>query len=239
MRVFLVHAHPEPRSFTAAMKDLAIETLTQAGHEVRVSDLCAMKFKTSLDADDFPAPADSGFFKAQAEQVKANETGALAADILAEQEKLFWSDVLLLQFPLWWFSVPAILKGWVDRVFTMGRVYGGGKWYSNGALRGRRAMCALTTGGPEGIYGPRGRNGSVDKVLFHVQHGMLAFVGYEVLPPFVAWSAARAGDDGRARYLGAYRERLLTLDTTLPIPFHPLEHFDEKLQLRAEFPGDV
>lgn len=239
MKVFLVHAHPEPRSFTSAMKDVAIETLTGAGHEVRVSDLYAMRFKASLDAEDFPEAADPGFFKAQAEQVKAHESGALAADILAEQEKLFWSDVLLLQFPLWWFSVPAILKGWVDRVFTMGRIYGGGKWYSNGALGGRRAMCVLTTGGPEAIYGPRGRNGSLDKVLFHVQHGMLAFVGYEVLPPFVAWGAARAGDEGRARYLDAYRERLLTLGSTPSIPFHPLEHFDERLQLKAEFPGEV
>jgi NAD(P)H dehydrogenase (quinone) len=89
------------------------------------------------------------------------------------------------------------------------------------------------------MYGPRGRNGSLDKVLFHVQHGMLYFVGYEVLPPFVAWSAARVGDDGRARYLEAYRERLLSLDTTLPIPLHPLEDFDERMQLKAEFTGEV
>jgi NAD(P)H dehydrogenase (quinone) len=239
LKVFLVYAHPEPRSFNGAMKDSAVETLTGAGHEVRVSDLYAMKFKASLDEGDFPAAAVPSFFKAQAEQLKAHESGALAADILAEQEKLFWSDFLVLQFPLWWFSVPAILKGWIDRVFTMGRVYGGGKWYSNGALKGRRAICAVTTGGPETTYGPRGRNGSLEKVLFHVQHGMLYFVGYDVLPPFVAWGASRAGGDGRARYLEEYRARLLSLGTTSPIPFHPLEDFDEGLQLRPEIPGEV
>lgn len=72
-------------------------------------------------------------------------------------DKLFWCDALILQFPLWWFGLPAILKGWVDRVFASGRrIYGGGKWYDRGVFAGKRAMCSVTIGGPPPIYSDRG-----------------------------------------------------------------------------------
>ena len=59
-------------------------------------------------------------------------------------DKLFWCDALILQFPLWWFSLPAMLKGWVDRVFASGgRIYGGGKWYDRGVFAGKRWRTAL------------------------------------------------------------------------------------------------
>lgn len=55
--------------------------------------------------------------------------------------------------------MPAILKGWADCLFPMGRVYGGGKWYDNGVFKGKRAMLLLTTGGPEPRYSETGRRG--------------------------------------------------------------------------------
>lgn len=54
---------------------------------------------------------------------------------------------MIWQFPLWWFSVPGILKGWVDKVFAMGRTYGGGRIYEKGVFQGKKAMLSLTTGG--------------------------------------------------------------------------------------------
>jgi len=58
-------------------------------------------------------------------------------------DKLVWADFVIFQFPLWWFSVPAILKGWVDRVFAMGFSYNYGRSYEKGVFRGKRAMLSL------------------------------------------------------------------------------------------------
>src|SRR5690606_2449016 len=81
------------------------------------------------------------------EQKQASQRQTFTADIQAELDKLLACDLLILQFPLWWFSVPAILKGWIDRVFVNGTVYGaGGRRFDQGGLKGRKAMLAFTTG---------------------------------------------------------------------------------------------
>lgn len=80
-------------------------------------------------------------------------------------------------------------------------------------------MLSFTTGGPQATYGPGGKNGDINDLLRHVQYGMLHFVGMDVLPPFIAYGASRVTAEQRAAYLAAYRERLLSLDTTAPIEF--------------------
>ncbi|WP_246014345.1 NAD(P)H-dependent oxidoreductase [Paenibacillus rhizophilus] len=124
MNVLIVYAHPEPESFNGALKDLAVAALTEEGHLVQVSDLYAMKFKAAADRDDFLMPVNPDFFKYQLEQGHASRTNTFSPDIKEEQEKLLWADFVIFQFPLWWYSVPAILKGWFDRVFASGFVYG-------------------------------------------------------------------------------------------------------------------
>src|SRR5437763_2170041 len=117
-KILIVTAHPEPRSLNAALADFAAEELRTAGHEVQVSDLYAMKWKAAVDADDFPDHAVDRRLDVLAVSGQATLAGRLSPDIAAEQKKLRWSDAVILQFPMWWFSVPAILKGWIDRVFT-------------------------------------------------------------------------------------------------------------------------
>lgn len=219
VRILIVHAHPEPRSFCSALRDLAVEALSGAGHEVRQSDLYAMRFDAAGGPADFLERADPAVFRYQREQKQAAATGGFTEVLRAEIETVRWAEVLLLNFPLWWFSLPAILKGWVDRVFAMGVAYDIGQSYDAGPLRGRRAMLTLTTGSPAPLYAPEGLNGDIDGLLFHIQHGMLAFVGMEVLPPFIAHGAARASDADRVAWLAAYRARLLALGETTPLRF--------------------
>ncbi|GIM45425.1 NAD(P)H dehydrogenase [Collibacillus ludicampi] len=235
MNALIVYAHPEPKSFNGALKDLAVRFLTEQGHQVQVSDLYAMNFKAVADREDFVELSNPEFFKYQLEQIHASQNGLFSPDIAAEMEKLRWADFVLFQFPLWWFSVPAILKGWIDRVFAMGFVYGGGMWYDKGGLKGKKAMLSLTTGGPAHIYSKDGINGDIDQILFPIHHGMLFFSGMEVLPPFIAWSVASASDEQRERYLEEFKQRLLTIESTEPIPFHPLSHYGENLQLKDEY----
>lgn len=235
MNALIVYAHPEPKSFNGALKDLAVRVLTEQGHQVQVSDLYAMNFKAVADRGDFAELSNSEFFKYQLEQIHASQNGLFSPDIAAEMEKLRWADFVLFQFPLWWFSVPAILKGWIDRVFAMGFVYGGGMWYDKGGLKGKKAMLSLTTGGPDHIYSKDGINGDIDQILFPIHHGMLFFSGMEVLPPFIAWSVASVSDEQRERYLEEFKQRLLTIDSTKPISFHPLSHYGENLRLKDDY----
>lgn len=234
MNVLIVYAHEEPRSFNGALKNTAIRALEAQGHRVVVSDLYRMGWKAVADGADFLERQDRHVLKRQAEEKAAAELGTLAHDILEEQEKLKACDLLILQFPLWWFSMPAILKGWVDRVLSMGFAYGGGRWYDQGGLKGRRAMLCLTTGGPEAAYLERGINGNLDRILYPIQHGVLFFCGFEVLPPFVAWAPAHADDAARASMLAAYETRLRGIEGEAPLTFHPLAHF-EGMTLRPEF----
>jgi NAD(P)H dehydrogenase (quinone) len=226
MKVFIVHAHPEPRSFNGALTQTARAHLMQRGHDVVVSDLYAMKWQPRSDRANFTSIADAVYFKQQSEEATATERSGFAPDIATEQEKLFACDVLILQFPLWWFSLPAMLKGWIDRVFAMGRVYGGGYWYDRGRLSGRRAMLSVTVGGPSSMYGLDGLNGDIDMLLYPIQHGMLRFVGFDVLPPFIAWQPARISQEQREAYLTAYAERLDLLHTLKPLHFPPLDFYD-------------
>ena len=232
MKVLVVLCHPEPKSFNAALAARAVETLRAAGHEVRVSDLYAMGFDPVSDRRNFTGAKDPTFFRQQAEEAHASATGGFSSDVAAEQEKLAWCDALVLQFPLWWFGLPAVLKGWVDRVFAMGTAYGGGRWYDRGVYSGKRAVCSLTTGGPETLYSPTGLNGDLETVLFPIQHGILRFTGFDVLPPFVAWGAARATDEGRAAYLDAWARRVETIFTDAPLSWPALSDYDETFRLK-------
>jgi NAD(P)H dehydrogenase (quinone) len=214
MNVLIVHAHPEPRSFSAALACRAREVLADMGHAVQVSDLYGMGWDPVSSRVNFVSVANADYFKPQLEEKHASQVGGFAPDIQAEMDKVSRADFLLLNFPLWWFSVPAILKGWVDRVFAMGFAYGGGRVFETGMFRGKRAMLSITTGGGESSYEQDGRNGPLLRHLFHVHHGMLWFCGIEVLPPFVAWSAAHVDAAGRARYLQAFEQRLRTVNET-------------------------
>lgn len=219
MKFFIVHAHHEPKSFNGALTRRAEEALVAAGHEVRVSDLYAMGFDPVSDRRNFTTVADADYLKQQAEEARASEAGGFVAEIEAEIAKLEWCDVLIFQFPLWWFGMPAILKGWVDRVFAMGRVYGAGKWYSEGTFAGKKAMVSMTTGGPESMYETGGLNPPMKHLLEPIEYGVFKFTGFNVLPAFFVWGPARLSDEEREQTLQDYAEHVLAIpqmDTVAP-----------------------
>ena len=222
MHVLIVHAHPEPESFTGALRAVAERTLTGAGHQVTVSDLYASGFDAAGGPGDFSRLAHEGPFRYQQEQAAALEAGTMAPGLAEEVRRVGAADLVILQFPLWWFGLPAILKGWVDRVFAFGFAYGPGRSHATGPLRGKRGMLALTTGAPEAAFGTGGPNGSLEVLLHPVQYGVLHFSGMDVLPPFVAWGAARVDDATRARYLERYRAHLEALPEMSPLSLGPL-----------------
>ena len=232
MNVLIVYAHEEPQSFNAGLKDHAVRVLTNAGYAVEVSDLYAMDFDPVGGRRDFVELSNKEFFKYGKEQAIASKNNAFATDVAAEQQKLLACDLLVFQFPLWWFGLPAILKGWIDRVFAAGLIYDHTRWYSNGVFRGKRAMISMTTSGTPAIYSETGLNGDMEQILFPIHHGILYFVGFDVLPPFIAWSVSRVDQGTRQKYLDEYEERLLAWRRTQPIRYPTLEDYDESFQLK-------
>jgi len=245
MKVLLVFAHPEPRSLHGALRDVAIKELEAHGHEVRVSDLYAESWKSEVDRADFPALTREERLAPAVASKHAFEADTLTTDVKTEIEKLLWADALILQFPLWWFAMPAILKGWVDRVFAYGFAYGVGehsdrRWgdrYGEGRLMGKRAMLIVTAGGWEEHYAPRGVNGPIDDLLFPINHGILYYPGYDVLPPFVAYRVDHLDEVGFAEIAERLRDRMRALASTPPIAYRKQNGGDyliPTMQLRPE-----
>ena len=225
MQVLIVHAHHEPTSFNGALTNAATNALRAAHHEVLVSDLYAMGFDPVSDRRNFRTVEDASRLRQQSEEEYASQVNGYAPDLQAEMDKLAWCDVLIFQFPLWWLGLPAILKGWVDRVFAVGRAYGGGRYFSRGVYSGKRAMCSVTIGGGVGAYSGAGAYGPLAPILHPIHHGILGFVGFTVIEPFVVFAPSRMSQDERQGVLERYRERVLNLDTALVMPTLDIEQF--------------
>lgn len=218
MNVLIIHAHPEEKSFCSSLKNTAVDFFSQQNAEVVVSDLYKMNFNPVGGKKDFLELKDEEFFKYQIEQVNANNNNLFSGEVKLEMEKFIKANIVIFNFPLWWFSVPAIMKGWVDRVFAMGFAYGTGKGvYDSGAFKNKKAFCCLTTGGPENAYGLTGKNGTLEKILYHINHGMLYFVGMQTLPPFVGFSPARVTEEERHNIIEKYKYYLSNIENHKPM----------------------
>ena len=216
MKVLIVHAHPEPTSFNAALTRAAVETLREAGHEVTVSELYADGFDPCAGRRDFLQANDTKRFHYQGEQAHAAATGNFAPDLAREQARLLNADLLILQFPLWWGGPPAIVKGWFDRVLAYGVAYVDGRRFATGVFKGRRALLSVTTGGPQQRFRREDVYGDIEQVLWPVRRLVLEYMGYEVEPPFVAYAAPRVTNEARAAYLSGWRARVLA-SASLPV----------------------
>jgi NAD(P)H dehydrogenase (quinone) len=224
-KVLIVYAHPEPTSLTRQLVDVSIEALTAQGHEVILSDLYGMRWKAVFDADDFPCRTNPERLSYIMESGHAYATGQQTADVAAEQAKLLGVDAVILQFPLWWYGLPAILKGWIDRVYAFGFAYGyknGTNEYrfGDGILKGKRALVNVMAGGPAADYGPRGINGPIDQLLFPLTHGALFYPGMDVLPTHAVYGAGHVATAEEVDAIkAAWRLRLAGLFIDKPIPF--------------------
>ncbi len=103
MKVLVVHCHPSPESFTAAVRDRVLKGLAAAGHEARLIDLYADGFDPVMsrqEREDYHTP------------------GLNEEPVAAHLEALRWCEALVLVYPTWWYGQPAMLKGWLDRVWV-------------------------------------------------------------------------------------------------------------------------
>ena len=132
MKHAVIFAHPNVQSFTASVAKTYADTVRGMGQEVVVRDLYRMEFDPCLKAGEIPC--DAGF--------------APEADVVAERAILQDANVFALVYPLWLYAPPAILKGYLERVFGFGFAYGGAGHSYNPLLEGRKLISFSSSGSP-------------------------------------------------------------------------------------------
>ena len=209
MNVLIVYVHHEPSSLTSALKNLAIETLSRAGHGVVVSDLYGQGFNPLAQKWDF-VTTTGGHFNYMLEQKHAARLDlAFSPDILGEIQKVKAADLVMFVAPVWWSSVPALLKGWFDRVLAMGVAWDSGQTYEKGLMRGKQAMLVLSAGAPADFYTAQGQYKVTPLQILHpINHATLAYCGFDVHEPYLVLNALGLDDAGRAKALADLQFRL-------------------------------
>src|SRR6266404_3902467 len=243
MQAHIVLAHPEPLSFNAHLASVARLALEAQGWSVSLSDLYALGFDPCERAEHYPARSQPQRFDVQAEQRHASIQGTMPPEVAAEIERLDRADLLILQYPMWWHLPPAILKGWFDRVLIYGEVYTSQKRFEKGRFLGKRAMLSVTVGTSPQTYAFDGRSGDID-LLFWPVNFTLAYVGYSILAPFVAYgveAGLRYSDaevvEARLRAVESDIEAALgDLDRRAIIPFNRMEEWGAKGRIKPHAP---
>jgi len=114
-------------------------------------------------------------------------------DIDKEQQRLISHDIVIFQFPLYWYSTPAILKEWQDLVLEYGFAYGTG----GDALLGKTFLCAISAGGKKEAYCAQGYNHFNLRELLQPLEQTATLTGMEYLPPFALYSSRSASAENR------------------------------------------
>ncbi|HAX72337.1 MAG TPA: NAD(P)H dehydrogenase [Firmicutes bacterium] len=189
MKHLVVYAHPNPKSFNHAICERVVKTAKENGDEVVVRDLYALGYDPILKGSDFVS------FK----------QGVTPEDIKVEQEHITWADIITFIHPVWWTSMPSVLQGYYDRVFSYGYAYVSTDQGVKGLLGGKKAFVFTTTGNSKEAYEVSG----VTDGMKLVRQASFEFVGITDVTQTHFNAVPYVGDDVRHQYLDEV-EKVLT-----------------------------
>jgi NAD(P)H dehydrogenase (quinone) len=115
MNILIIYAHPSEKSFTHQVFEALRKGLQSGNHHIEVSDLYRMDFQSDMSEEEYER---EGFAKIDM---------TLSEDVIAEHQKIERADCIIFLYPVWWSDCPAKLKGWFDRVYSVGYAYGYGE----------------------------------------------------------------------------------------------------------------
>ena len=212
MNIFIVYCHPEPKSLNGTLKNLAVKTLKENGHQIKISDLYGMKFKATLDRDDFLQMENPERLMPVIEQFNASKTNSFATDIKEEMEKIGWADLIIFQFPIWYETMPALLKAWFERVLAHGFAHNmlEGKIIQNGFLKGKKAMLSFTAGSAKETFYNVIEGEDKSNLLPPISKA-LRFTGLEVIDAFAVFDAMPLSEEDAKTSFGEYKKLLSEL----------------------------
>jgi len=181
MNHLIIFSHPNPASFNGSIAD-AVEAVSSAmGHDTLRRDLYGMGFNPVLGRVELDAPAHMR-----------------AQDVRQEQEFVSWADILTFIYPVWWTGMPAMLKGYFDRVFSQDFAYALHDTMMTGLLTGKKALVFSTTGLPSPLCTSRGMH---EAMALTTDTGIFELCGIEVLNHAFFGSVASVSEEVRKSYL--------------------------------------
>jgi NAD(P)H dehydrogenase (quinone) len=184
MHILILFAHPRRDSLTGAILDRFTAGLTAVGqHTIEIADLYAENFDCRFQPEDY-----------------AQFQGApMPGAIRAEQQRVDRADALAFVFPVWWWSFPAVLKGWIDRVFSEGWAYNFEPGVSRGRLRDRPVQLIGVAGSRESTYRKYGYG---EAMRAQIDIGILGYCGLRDVAVELYYDVEQSPEN-RARYLDA------------------------------------
>lgn len=136
MKHLIIYAHPDPKSLNHQFKQTVEQTLLRQNHEVVVRDLYQLHFDPVLSPDD----------------IAGQRKGVVSEAIRKEQEHIAWAEAVTFIYPIWWTGMPAVMKGYIDRVFSYGFAYRYDRGVQKGLLAGKAAYIINSHGKSQAEY---------------------------------------------------------------------------------------
>lgn len=161
MKHLIIYAHPNEASINSRLKETIVAAIKDNGHEIVIRDLYALQFDPILSLTD----------------MQGQRAGKVSALICEEQQHLAWADIVTFIYPIWWTGMPAIMKGYIDRVMSYGFAYCYDKGVQMGLLKGKQAYVINTQGKSHQEYQASG----MDRALkLTSDKGIFTYCGFEV-----------------------------------------------------------
>lgn len=176
MKNLIVYAHPNSGSLNHFFKQTVLESLQESGAEIEVRDLNQINFNPVLSLDD----------------MSGQRMGKVADDVKMEQDFITWADRIIFIYPIWWTGMPAIMKGYIDRVFSYGFAYRYDQGIQKGLLTGKKTIIINSHGKSNAEYEAMG----MDKALALTSDtGIFTYSGLEIQEHFYFDKADRASQE--------------------------------------------
>ena len=173
MKNLIIYAHPNPASLNHFFKQTVLESLENSAEEIIIRDLNEINFNPVLSLDD----------------MSGQRMGQVAEDVQKEQDFISWADRIIFIYPIWWTGMPAIMKGYIDRVFSYGFAYRYDQGIQKGLLAGKKAVIINSHGKSNAEYEESG----MDKALALTSDtGIFNYCGFEIQQHFYFDKADRA-----------------------------------------------
>ncbi|OXA83820.1 NAD(P)H-dependent oxidoreductase [Flavobacterium hercynium] len=161
MKNLIIYAHPNSSSLNHFFKHTIVESLEKSNQEIVIRDLNEINFNPVLSLDD----------------LSKQRLGTVTSDVQIEQDYITWADRIIFVYPIWWAGMPAIMKGYIDRVFSYGFAYQYNQGIQKGLLTGKSTIIVNSHGKSHAEYEA---NGMGKALILTSDTGIFSYCGLEI-----------------------------------------------------------